>query len=143
MKPTFRQKFKYWFDNQMSRGTPAMIGMLFVLSLAVVLVAGAIISIAGFVQEGQTERIPFIEAAWESLMRTLDSGTMGGDQRQQLDAEILQRNHQREREQHHAYHALEQLADRRLEFEPDQALAEYPDHPAGDEPARHQHQRSG
>ena len=79
MKPTFRQKFKYWFDNQMSRGTPAMIGMLFVLSLAVVLVAGAIISIAGFVQEGQTERIPFIEAAWESLMRTLDSGTMGGD----------------------------------------------------------------
>lgn len=79
MKPTFRQKFKYWFDNLMSRGTPAMIGMLFVLSLAVVLVAGAIISIAGFVQEGQTERIPFIEAAWESLMRTLDSGTMGGD----------------------------------------------------------------
>jgi voltage-gated potassium channel Kch len=63
----------------MSRGTPAMIGMLFVLSLAVVLVAGAVISIAGFVQEGQTERIPFMEAAWESLMRTLDSGTMGGD----------------------------------------------------------------
>lgn len=79
MKPTFQQKFRYWFDNLMSRGTPAMIGMLFVLSLAVVLVAGAIISIAGFVQEGQTERIPFIEAAWESLMRTLDSGTMGGD----------------------------------------------------------------
>jgi voltage-gated potassium channel Kch len=79
MKPSFRQKFRYWFDNLMSRGTPAMIGMLFVLSLAVVLVAGAIISIAGFVQEGQTDRIPFGEAMWESLMRTLDSGTMGGD----------------------------------------------------------------
>jgi len=79
MKPSFRQKFQYHFDNLMSRGTPAMIGMLFVLSLAVVFVAGAIISIAGFVQEGETERLPFAEAAWESLMRTLDSGTMGGD----------------------------------------------------------------
>jgi voltage-gated potassium channel Kch len=79
MKPSFRQKFRYWFDNLMSRGTPAMIGMLFVLSLAVVFVAGAVISIAGFVQEGEQGRIPFGEAAWESLMRTLDSGTMGGD----------------------------------------------------------------
>ena len=79
MKPSFRQKFQYWFDNLMSRGTPAMIGILFVLSLGVVFVAGAIISITGFVQEGQSGRIPFVEAAWESLMRTLDSGTMGGD----------------------------------------------------------------
>ncbi|MCC6300094.1 MAG: NAD-binding protein [Anaerolineales bacterium] len=79
MKPSFRQKFRYWFDNLMSRGTPAMIGMLFVLSLAVVFVAGAVITLAGFVQEGQDGRIPFGEAAWESLMRTLDSGTMGGD----------------------------------------------------------------
>lgn len=79
MKPSFRQKFRYWFDNLMSRGTPAMIGMLFVLSLAVVLVAGAIISLTGFVQEGETGRLSFVEAAWQSLMRTLDSGTMGGD----------------------------------------------------------------
>ena len=63
----------------MSRGTPAMIGMLFVLSLAIVFLAGAVISVAGFVQEGEAGRIPFGEAAWESLMRTLDSGTMGGD----------------------------------------------------------------
>ena len=79
MKPTFRQKFRYWFDNLMSRGTPAMIFILFVLSLAVVIVAGAVIYATGFRQEGQLERIPFGEAAWESLMRTLDSGTMGGD----------------------------------------------------------------
>jgi len=79
MKPSFRQKFRYWFDNLMSRGTPAMIGMLFVLSLAIVFVAGAVISIAGFVQEGESGRLPFIEAVWQSLMRTLDSGTMGGD----------------------------------------------------------------
>jgi len=79
MKPTFSQRLRYHFDNLMSRGTPAMIGMLFVLSLIVVFIAGAVISITGFVQEGERGRLSFGEAAWESLMRTLDSGTMGGD----------------------------------------------------------------
>ena len=79
MNPSFRQKFQYRFDNLMSRGTPAMVGMLFLLSLIIVFIAGAIIAVAGFVQEGETARLSFGEAAWESLMRTLDSGTMGGD----------------------------------------------------------------
>ena len=79
MKPTFSQRFQYQFDNLMSRGTPAMIGMLFVFSLIIVIIAGAIISVTGFVQEGAQGRLGFGEAMWESLMRTLDSGTMGGD----------------------------------------------------------------
>jgi ion channel POLLUX/CASTOR len=79
MKPTFNQRLRYQFDNLMARGTPALIGMLFVLSLIVVFIAGAVISITGFVQESGTPRLIFTEAAWESLMRTLDSGTMGGD----------------------------------------------------------------
>ncbi len=79
MNPSFRQRIKYRFDNLMSRGTPAMVGMLFILSLIVVFIAGAIISAAGFVQDGEAGRLSFGEAAWESLMRTLDSGTMGGD----------------------------------------------------------------
>jgi voltage-gated potassium channel Kch len=78
MRPSFRQKLQYQFDNLMSRGTPAMVGMLFLLSLVIVAVAGAIISIAGFAPEN-AERLPFAEATWESLMRTLDSGTMGSD----------------------------------------------------------------
>jgi voltage-gated potassium channel Kch len=79
MQPSFRQKFKYRFDNLMSRGTPAMVGMLFLVSLSVVFLAGAIISAARFVQDGEAGPLSFGEAAWESLMRTLDSGTMGGD----------------------------------------------------------------
>lgn len=79
MKPTFHQRFQYQFDNLMSRGTPAMIGMLFVFSLVIVMIAGAVISVTGFVQDGTDGRLSFGEAAWESLMRTLDSGTMGGD----------------------------------------------------------------
>ena len=78
MKPSFRQKFQYGFDNIMSRGTPAMVGMLFLLSLIVVFIAGAVITLARFTQDGGAP-LPFGEAAWESLMRTLDSGTMGGD----------------------------------------------------------------
>jgi hypothetical protein len=78
MKPSFRQKFQYRFDNLMSRGTPAMVGMLFLLSLIIVFIAGAIIAMAGFRQVG-SDSLPFGEAAWESLMRTLDSGTMGSD----------------------------------------------------------------
>lgn len=79
MKPTFNQRLRYQFDNLMSRGTPALIGMLFVFSLIIVFIAGAIISSTGFVQDGETGRLSFAEASWESLMRTLDSGTMGGD----------------------------------------------------------------
>ena len=79
MKPTFTQRLRYQFDNLMSRGTPAMIGMLFVFSLIIVIIAGAVISITGFVQEGTEGSLSFGEAMWESLMRTLDSGTMGGD----------------------------------------------------------------
>ena len=78
-KPTFRQRFGYSFDNLMSRGTSIMVAMLFLLSLAVIAVAAATISLTGLNQEGAAGRIPFGEAFWESLMRTLDSGTMGGD----------------------------------------------------------------
>ena len=79
MKPTLRQRLRYQFDNLMSRGTPAMIGMLFVMSLAIVTLAGIVISIFNFTQVGDTTPLPFGEAAWESLMRTLDPGTMGAD----------------------------------------------------------------
>ncbi len=80
-QPTLKEKIGYWFDNYMSRGTLALIGGLGVASLAVIMVAAAIISLGGvaLAPEGATDRMSFIEAAWESLMRTLDSGTMGGD----------------------------------------------------------------
>ncbi len=78
MNSTLRQRLRYRFDNLMARGTPALIGMLFVLSLALIFIAGAVVSVARFVQEGG-QPIPYVEAVWESLMRTLDSGTMGGD----------------------------------------------------------------
>jgi ion channel POLLUX/CASTOR len=79
MKPTIRQRLQYRFDSLMSRGTPAMIGMLFMFSLGVVAIAGTVIYIFKFTQTDDPTPLPFGEAAWESLMRTLDPGTMGGD----------------------------------------------------------------
>ena len=79
MKPSFRQKLQYRFDNLMSRGTPAMVGMLFLLSFIVIVLAAAIISGFGITQIDQPDTLSFGEAFWESMMRTLDSGTMGGD----------------------------------------------------------------
>ncbi|PWH14590.1 MAG: potassium transporter TrkA [Anaerolineae bacterium] len=79
-KPSFSEKIRYWFDNYMSSGTLALIGGLGVISLAVILLAATIISLGGtFLAPEGSAGMDFIEAAWESLMRTLDPGTMGGD----------------------------------------------------------------
>ncbi len=77
MKPTLRQRLRYRFDRLMSHGTPAMIGVLFVLSLVVILLAGIFLTATGISQD--TNPLPLGEAIWESLMRTLDPGTMGSD----------------------------------------------------------------
>ena len=62
----------------MAAGPIALIGWLAVLSLLIIVVAGAFLALTGIAPEGGAPLI-FVEAFWESLMRTLDSGTMGGD----------------------------------------------------------------
>jgi Trk K+ transport system NAD-binding subunit len=81
-KPTFKQRFQYFFDNFMSRGTGALISGLAIIALIVILTAAAVISIGGisFAPAGSESAMSFPEAAWEGMMRTLDAGTMGGDQ---------------------------------------------------------------
>ena len=74
-KPTFKQRFGYWFDNMMAKGTPAMILMLFLASAVVILFISAIVAITGMAPNGEN----FFQLAWMGLLRTLDPGTMGGD----------------------------------------------------------------
>jgi voltage-gated potassium channel Kch len=80
-KPTFRQRVQYFFDNFMSRGTVALIGGLALITLVVIIIAAIVISLGGvpLAPEGSSAPLSFFEAAWESLMRTFDAGTMGGD----------------------------------------------------------------
>ncbi len=72
------QKLRYKFDNLMAKGTIALIGWLGLLSLLLVIIAAIILTVSGFTQD-DAETMGFVEAAWKSLMRTLDPGTMGGD----------------------------------------------------------------
>ncbi len=81
---TFAQRFRYWFDNYMSKGTAALIGGVGGFSLVVILFAGLVITIGGSLlgpeSDGARTPLSFPEAAWQALMRTLDAGTMGGDE---------------------------------------------------------------
>ena len=74
--PTFKQRFQYWFDNYMSRGPGALITALFVLSAVIIFVIAALVKITGNAPNDES----LFQLAWMGLLRTLDSGTMGGDQ---------------------------------------------------------------
>jgi voltage-gated potassium channel Kch len=74
----FTSKLRYWFDQTMASGTGSLIAWLGVVSLLIILVFGAVIAATGVTQQ-DGEPLSFAEAAWETMMRTIDSGTMGGD----------------------------------------------------------------
>ncbi len=77
--PGFSDKLRYYFDNTLAKGTISLIGWLAVISLVIIVIGAGIISLSGLHQPGG-EALSFGEAVWESLMRTLDAGTMGGDE---------------------------------------------------------------
>lgn len=81
MKPvTFADRLRYQFDNTMSKGTIAIIGWLFLLSAILIVIVSLIVFFTGIGPTQENGAPPgFLELAWMGLMRTLDSGTMGGD----------------------------------------------------------------
>lgn len=76
---SFLERLRYKFDNIMAKGTIALIGVLFLTSAAFLAVAALFVTILGLAPEG-SEPLGFVQAFWFGLMRTLDSGTMGGDE---------------------------------------------------------------
>ncbi len=79
-KVTFKQKFRYKFDNLMSKGPIAMMGLLAFISMLVVLVAAGIIAIFQLAPVATTEQVGFGEGVWQSLMRSMDAGTVASDE---------------------------------------------------------------
>ncbi|MDO9418748.1 CASTOR/POLLUX-related putative ion channel [Pararhizobium sp.] len=77
-KASWAARARYQFDKSMAAGPIALIGWLTVISLIVIIIAGAFLALTGIAPEGGSP-VSFIEGAWESLMRTMDAGTMGGD----------------------------------------------------------------
>jgi voltage-gated potassium channel Kch len=79
--PTLKQKWQYFFDNVMSGGAAAMIGMLALMTLVIIGVTAVMVSLGGQVLAPQDSGgVSFVEAAWKSLMHAMDAGTVGGDE---------------------------------------------------------------
>lgn len=76
---SFNDRLRYAFDNFMSRGTIALIAGLAVVSLAIIFAVALVSTILG-VGPADEPGTSFAEALWLSLLRTLDPGTMGGDE---------------------------------------------------------------
>ncbi len=77
MAPRFVDRVRYQFDNVMARGTSAMIALLGLASVALIgVVVGLVMLVAA--DEKEVDGDP-MKALWLSLLRTLDPGTMGGD----------------------------------------------------------------
>ncbi|MEO6060686.1 MAG: hypothetical protein ABIQ99_01960, partial [Thermoflexales bacterium] len=77
--PTLSQRIRYLFDNIMGRGPVALIGLLLVLTLALVLFIATVLVIGGVAPGDAREPLHFIEALWLAMVRTLDAGTFGED----------------------------------------------------------------
>lgn len=68
---TLRDRWRYWFDKTMSRGTPAQVALLALGSLTIITLSGAFVSLTGAAPEGG-EPSTFIDATWNSLMHAFD-----------------------------------------------------------------------
>jgi voltage-gated potassium channel Kch len=77
-----RDRFRYWFDNIMARGTIAVMGLLGLATLVFIAFVALVVVVFGFFppQDAADDDPTFFEILWGNLMRTLDPGTMGGDQ---------------------------------------------------------------
>ncbi|TAL31046.1 MAG: potassium transporter TrkA [Spirochaetes bacterium] len=76
-KVTFADRLRYAFDNTLAKGTPALIAWLFAVSLLMILFFSILVWIAGALPDEAEGN--FFQLVWMSLMRSIDSGTMGGD----------------------------------------------------------------
>ncbi|MBV9924257.1 MAG: NAD-binding protein [Acidobacteria bacterium] len=80
---TLSQRLRYAFDRSLSRGTASLIGWLALGSFIIVITATAVLLLTGVgpeAAEGQEpQAFSFAEAFWQSLMRSIDPGTVAGD----------------------------------------------------------------
>jgi|CXWL01.1.fsa_nt_gi voltage-gated potassium channel Kch len=79
-RPSLRERLAYAFDNSLAGGPIVLIGWLAVVSVLLIVVLASIVWLTGIAPSAEDGTKPgFIQIAWMGLMRTLDSGTMGGD----------------------------------------------------------------
>jgi K+/H+ antiporter YhaU regulatory subunit KhtT len=76
-----RERMQYYFEQTIASGPTSLIKWLALISLFAVLFLGLLILVFGISSDPEsTKGLGFLEGSWQSLMATLDSGTMGGDE---------------------------------------------------------------
>ncbi|MDQ6727358.1 MAG: potassium transporter TrkA [Actinomycetota bacterium] len=76
--PRLRERLRYRFDSSLSRGPSVLVVWLAGATVAFLLVAAAVISVAGLGIDGG-KSAGFFEAFWQAMLRVFDSGTFSGD----------------------------------------------------------------
>jgi len=80
-KISIGQRVRYQFDNMMAKGAIALIFYLAILSIALIIGIALITTVADLAPAEEDGQKPsFTTVVWRSMLRTLDPGTMGGDQ---------------------------------------------------------------
>ncbi len=75
---TLKERLQYRLENIISSGPAAMIGLLALISLIIVVIAGIFITIFG-IPNSDGETMGILESTWQSFMRAVDAGALGGD----------------------------------------------------------------
>ena len=71
------RRFRYWFEESAKRGMPTLVGWLMLAWVIVIfLTATTVVLLA---PEDSGENGGWVGVLWESLLRAIDPGTMGGD----------------------------------------------------------------
>ncbi|WP_205544021.1 hypothetical protein [Rubrobacter indicoceani] len=78
-KVTVSERARYVFDNTVSRGPLALVGWLFLVTTAMVLLGTLFVYLLGLAPAVDGRRPGFTETLWLDLMRTIDPGNIGGD----------------------------------------------------------------
>jgi voltage-gated potassium channel Kch len=76
-EPRLRDKLRYFFDNSMSRGTPALIAWLCVATLGLIVFFTVLVTVLGLRRDD--EQLGFFRELMQNLFHALDPGTVAGD----------------------------------------------------------------
>ncbi|MEO6116648.1 MAG: hypothetical protein ABIP33_09710 [Pseudolysinimonas sp.] len=76
-KPSFGERFRYWFDGWMSKGTGSLIALLAIVTAVLIIIVTVVAILLGALPKGQPHDFP--DLLWGTLVRALDSGTVSGD----------------------------------------------------------------
>ncbi len=69
-------RLRYWFDNSMSRGTPALVAWLALVTLLLIVVFALVVQLFGLAGDDETD---IWHQLLNSLFHALDPGTVAGD----------------------------------------------------------------